>query len=576
MKLQRLYIESYKNLQKLEIDFSAHDGFTLLIGNNGSGKSNLLEFLSFIFYNFYSGKQQYITDFELQYKISSGQSINIVTKKTGILFTVEGSKVTNIGDYLPKRLITIYSGEEERLWKKYYEPIHNAYIDNLNKKVQIDYPKMMYLNRDIWNISLLSLLLSDAKDAKDFISKQLNISKINRVYIDINKRKYQNYINNPVLLFLKKIDSQNSYVSIDEFKTKIKGEFSDDFDDSFNTGYSASEVFYNLYVAYSPPANKRLINEIKIEFNDGLSVESLSEGEKKQLLVKTGLELASSEDTLVLLDEPDAHIHVSNKKQILDVIQHYVNSRHIVISTHSPTLTQSVDEKNLLLLDKGKKDDFFKDKLKAIRHLIGKDSFYNALFGTKDILLVEGKTDKTHIENAYEKLNINYPELEFEIISMNSCSFIKQAMIGLSNSEVNWNKKFIAIFDDDKEGRDSIGKNFKQSTFDTQIKQIMDGNGTPSNEFYAFLLPKPSGHSDDVTIENYYDSSKYEAAFTQALNDKQGYFNLLSIDKISDDLKIKSKTILADMSKDFEIEDFSRYKLIFDQIVKIQSFTPVI
>lgn len=143
-------------------------------------------------------------------------------------------------------------------------------------------------------------------------------------------------------------------------------------------------------------------------------------------------------------------------------------------------------------------------------------------------------------------------------------------MIGLSNSEIKWDKKFIAILDDDKEGKEAISKNFKKSNFNDDIKHIQDGNGVPSNEFYAFLIPKPDNYTDSVTIENYYDSSKYEAAFSKAVEEKIGYFNTLSIDKISDDLKNKSKIILAEHSKTFEKSDFDRFKMIFDKIKLIQ------
>ena len=51
MKIQSINIEKFKNLDKLIIDCSEHEGLTLVIGNNASGKSNFLEALSSIFFN---------------------------------------------------------------------------------------------------------------------------------------------------------------------------------------------------------------------------------------------------------------------------------------------------------------------------------------------------------------------------------------------------------------------------------------------------------------------------------------------------------------------------------------------
>ena len=46
MKLLRLEISEYKNFRDVKIDFSKSNGMTLIVGTNGSGRSNLLEVLS--------------------------------------------------------------------------------------------------------------------------------------------------------------------------------------------------------------------------------------------------------------------------------------------------------------------------------------------------------------------------------------------------------------------------------------------------------------------------------------------------------------------------------------------------
>ena len=52
MRLKRLWIDGFKNLNDFEIDFNDKEGITVLIGNNGSGKSNVLEAISAIFADF--------------------------------------------------------------------------------------------------------------------------------------------------------------------------------------------------------------------------------------------------------------------------------------------------------------------------------------------------------------------------------------------------------------------------------------------------------------------------------------------------------------------------------------------
>lgn len=71
MKLLSLNILGYKNFEDVKIDFSRSQGKTLVVGTNGSGKSNLLEILSAIFSACYR-KEPNVTPhfyFELEYVI---------------------------------------------------------------------------------------------------------------------------------------------------------------------------------------------------------------------------------------------------------------------------------------------------------------------------------------------------------------------------------------------------------------------------------------------------------------------------------------------------------------------------
>ena len=78
MKLLSLYIEEYKNIKKQTFDFSNHEGLTLLVGNNGSGKSNLLESISDIFSNLYQGYTNFKTKgFDIKYKFNTGVTYSI-------------------------------------------------------------------------------------------------------------------------------------------------------------------------------------------------------------------------------------------------------------------------------------------------------------------------------------------------------------------------------------------------------------------------------------------------------------------------------------------------------------------
>lgn len=66
------------------------------------------------------------------------------------------------------------------------------------------------------------------------------------------------------------------------------------------------------------------------------------------------LEAISDEQTLVLMDEPDSHIHISRKSELREMFDH-MSHRSNIITSHSPTLTASFEEKTkgaIVMLDK--------------------------------------------------------------------------------------------------------------------------------------------------------------------------------------------------------------------------------
>ena len=52
MRIDKLWIKDFKNLKDFEIDFDENQMTTVLIGRNGTGKSNLIEAIVIIFSNF--------------------------------------------------------------------------------------------------------------------------------------------------------------------------------------------------------------------------------------------------------------------------------------------------------------------------------------------------------------------------------------------------------------------------------------------------------------------------------------------------------------------------------------------
>lgn len=549
MKIKTLHIKGHKNLEDARLE---HTGDLIaIIGNNGCGKSNLLEAISCIFKNLYKNERNIPFDFYLEYITSDNKKVEIEKEKSKLSFRVDSVTHVGISDFLPKKIVAIYSGEEDRLWKQYYRPFYLDYISNINRERHASLPQMLYLNKFYWNIALLCLSLSE--NNREFLEQVLGITKIEKIKFEFTKSNYDDFKNSPALHLVKTLDYQTEHT----FK---------DLSELLELLYSVDEIFSYLYIAFTPD-KKKIINDITVMFNDGLTIEDLSEGQKKLLLLKSALEFAGQEDTLYLLDEPDAHVHVNNKDKVIEALKPYIHNRQVIVTTHSPTITQCIDENDLFMMSSG---CFIpKNQQEIIEEITGE--FWNAhqqnnfLSSKKDvILLVEGKHDKEHILNAYSKLKDEYVGLDFDIFNMNSANNIPQMMTGLRTNEVVYNKLFIGIFDDDNVGKEELNKT--NCSFDNQQNRKRHKEG-----FFAIKYPKHSQHkSTNFTVENFFSTELLEQCYSQALNESFGTLNGLSIDSISEKIMDKAKTKLSEASANFEKNDFNNFRLLFDLIKSIK------
>ena len=221
---------------------------------------------------------------------------------------------------------------------------------------------------------------------------------------------------------------------------------------------------------------------------------------------------------LVLFDEPDSHIHVSNKGDIKVILEEYPN-RDTILTTYSPTLTHSFNDKHITMIVDGKIED--KTKQEVFSHIT--EGIWNYqeqsifLSSTKDIiLLVEGKHDKIHIEEAFKRLKNNYYELDFDVFDMHGETNIKHMLLGLANNGIDFDdKKIIAVFDNDGAGKKGFGQNFKVIQ-GKEYKSLVDSNGNLSNTFYGFLLPK----TDGFTIGNMHTGKKIKKHYNLYLKNE--------------------------------------------------------
>jgi len=588
MRLMRLWVDGFKNLNKFEIDFESREGITVLIGNNGSGKSNVLEAISAIFSGLYTNTLEDLPfKFDLSYQLTTNhllaqeidgeqQSITVrISKKQKIRHRIIRENQTsyteldknriykNIDDYsnntypyyFPSQIIALYSGEELRLWNNYYSNFYLKYnADVIANRTNIETSqKMLYINKYYWDIALLTMIASGID--MNAIIDDIQIQSISIEVNTSNLAKFKEQGFNEVVSFVDHFYFNEAGERIDEKSTvSFSGDNLADRLDS----ETHRRLFNLLCVAKLPKDPKdTLIKNLELTFNNGLTTQDFSEGQKKQILLKLTLDVLADENSLILFDEPDSHIHIANKQRLPDLIKD-AGDREVVLTTHSPTLMNKFDKKHLFYLEQGKETNL--EKVDILKQLSANTMSFAQqqilLYSSEDILIVEGKTDEKYITTALEKLsenNDNYKDLKFNFLILGGSD--PEILNGLiSKFQPKDGQTIIAFFDRDKAGFDCIKKVLDYKGNKEEF------NGSIKSKTHIYFYPKkPEFTTSNFEIEDYFPIEKCRNFVFEDI-------------KSFENLKSKfNKNNFAEECKNFEPSDFEGFKNLFKLILEIKN-----
>ena len=479
-QLYSLNIGEYKNLHQLCIDFKSTDKYCCLIGLNGSGKSNVLEVISAIFYSLYhiatlvDGLRKYPCPFKYRISyINDNEFYEIIDGRLK-----NGNKVTL--DILPKNILASYSGEDTRLWKTYYKPIYEKYCSKMTATQGFIPPFMFYISRHEWDISLLTLLYSEDIDVVKFVAGITKGAEC-KISFEYNNTNIKKWDGTEIEGFIEKLKEKSTY-NIESFRATIN---------EINFIDQPSTLFYCLYKCRTESDNQ-IIQRINIEFINKGNIEGLSEGEKKLINANTIIHILSAPNSLCLFDEPDSHIHIARKDELKELIN--TENRYSIVTTHSPVFVNCLCDENIRYLKDGKIEDLERSKKLSLLSGGGISIFEGSLIlGTKKILVVEGPCDKKYLEKAisiFAKRNSKYKALkQIAIIPAGSAGNAKTMYDDVLSKQVDGLELIAFLFDYDKgglEGWKNIG-NIKSEKvipifyqdnyakeYETSIKNIAD------------------------------------------------------------------------------------------------------
>jgi predicted ATPase len=413
MRVDKLLIKDFKNLQNVLVDFDESKERTVLVGCNGVGKTNLLEALTSIFRTIeLRGKvkdEKPSFGFRINYQCngylvevestrenpgSSAPASYKLSYRVGKGEKPDQTKMADISEpafhrinaetrILPRNIFGYYSGTSNRLrdlFQKHEERHRDALIRGDNQSIRF----LFLAKPDHSQFVLFSFFAKRDREIREFLKTQFSIVGLDSILFGL-KEPYWNQ-DNPSEERRKNGDDRFWYaagkvktllgdlyetalapmrvnerlpVGIKNFESKelvycfLRGEKDVE---RIAKGIDQKELFRRLESTQLSDLLRKLWIFFKVEGQeDALSFDDLSEGEQQLLTVLGLLRFTTEDESLFLLDEPDTHLNPAWCLDYLDILRQQgggMNRSQVIMTTHSPIVFAGLTKEEVILMQK--------------------------------------------------------------------------------------------------------------------------------------------------------------------------------------------------------------------------------
>jgi len=461
MRLESVEIGQYKNLKDFKINFNQDSFLDLIIGKNGSGKSNFFEALIEIFSKL-SKNELPAFKFKLKYTLHN-KAIELISWDTAS-FTRNGSPLgrASLQNFLPSNVIYYYAGLDNRL-REHFSTLKVAYQKKGLKADELGLRKFIDMDHFYYKLILFVMLVYNEGQFSAFLKNFLQIDKFEKIVLRLRKpdalKREKEFITVEGSFWgIKGVSKSiiDKIMPASKHSEENVGGLSDD-KESFELLLRDDESFKKIKKDIVSP--RAFFNSLELVFQygmvDDIKIEmkhpagsflsrGLSEGEKQIITIVGLLLLNENAETLMLLDEPDAFLHPKWQVDLCRKISEYsgevLSNSHILLNSHSASTLVSSEDNHINLFE-------FKDNAIGVSSISRKEAVLRLTEGIialdedesklridnvikasdKPILFVEGPSDVMILEKAF-KLLYSTEELPFLVQDAFDSCFLRNLL----------------------------------------------------------------------------------------------------------------------------------------------------
>ena len=378
MELKTVHIAGYKNLVDTRLTFETRETPISIIGNNGTGKSNLIEALLHIFVGLYYDNPPEF-NFHIQYEAHNKEvEISKGMDSDGYKVVVDGVLLSNARfknwvrepsrmPPFPSQLFTYYSGtcdRVENIIKKY----NRSYLNKLRR--QSDDLERQFVFSDISQTERIMLGLI-AHNHHELL-EEMGVGELNELKLTLQSPEEYGSDEDPIYWgtkgaireFLAEVDaaSKDSYQPYSEHswvRNRERRVYTLETEDLRKIGDVLQKRGGNLFTMLQALAGRKILVANQFDIvrqgtQTNYQTDALSEGEKQLLCVIGGLTLSQNNECLVLLDEPDTHLNPAWSWRYDNLLKQALTSQQrtsstTIIATHDPILISGLTREQVFI-----------------------------------------------------------------------------------------------------------------------------------------------------------------------------------------------------------------------------------
>ena len=367
MRIKRLKVENFRNLEKLDIEFS--DGVNIIYGNNAQGKTNIIEAIYIFSFgkSFRANRDIELLKFDEEYFLSN---IEIMKKDRELEMDFGFDKISNkkmikvngviqkkISDIIGKLNVVVFKPEDIKIVtdapsvrRKYIDylisSISKVYLENITKYKKVLEERNNLLKEIKVKLKGNRVLEKNDEDFLDVYDKLLSklnceiynerkrvIEKLNNYIYSIHLKLTENYIINEKLhiKYVSNVEEDIQKMYNDLIKSRLN---------DINKGYTSFGIHRDDYIIS--------INSLDVSIYG-------SQGQKKSSIISLKLselkviEEVIGEKPVLLLDDYMSELDERRRLKFLDIIE---DIQIIITTTHKISIDGK--ENTYFYVDNGK------------------------------------------------------------------------------------------------------------------------------------------------------------------------------------------------------------------------------